>query len=151
MKNNFIEEILEIMPSLPRILRLNLERDVFKPPLHSFHKGLAPHHMAIMKFVQIEGRPYVGDICEFSKISKAQMTNSIDKLLSLGMVIREPDPNDRRKISISLTEKGKSTIDNLDSIIHDRMRDKLSQLSDDDLKKLAEALKYLVTTLEKLI
>jgi len=151
MKSSYIEEIIEIMPSLPRILRLNLERDVFKSPLQSFHKGLAPHHMAIMKFVQIEGRPYVGDICEFSRISKAQMTNSIDKLITLGMVIREPDLHDRRKISIILTEKGKNAVDNLDAIIHERMREKLSQLSDDELMKLAEVLKYLVTTLEKLI
>ena len=78
------------------------------------------------------------------------MTNSIDKLISLGMVTREPDPNDRRKITITLTDKGQNAVAKLDAVISERMREKLSQLSDDELKKVAEALKYLVTTLEKL-
>jgi DNA-binding MarR family transcriptional regulator len=150
MKSSYIEKIIEIMPSLPRVMRFNLERDVVKPPLQSFHQGLAPHHMAIMKFVQLERRPHIGEICEFSRISKAQMTNSIDKLISLGMVAREPDPDDRRKITITLTDKGQNAVAKLDAVINERMREKLSQLSDNELKKVAEALKYLVTTLEKL-
>lgn len=151
MKTRYIEEIIDLLPSLPRVLRLSMQRYVIKPPLKSFHKGLAEHHMVIMKFVQVEGRPHIGEISEFSKISKAQMTNSIDKLISLGMVNREPDPHDRRKISIVLTEKGKSTVAQLDAVINERMKERLSKLSDDELKKTAEALRYLVTTFEKLI
>jgi DNA-binding MarR family transcriptional regulator len=105
----------------------------------------------IMKFIEVEGRPHVGEICKFSRISKAQMTKSIDKLISLGMVNREPDPYDRRKICVSLTEKGQSAVARLDAVINERMKERLSQLSDYELKKMADSLRYLVTTFEKLI
>ncbi len=151
MKTKYIEEIIRLLPALPRVIRLSLQKGVIKPPLASYHKGLAEHHMVIMKFVEVEGRPHISEISEFSKISKAQMTSSIDKLILLGMVAREPDPDDRRKICIVLTEKGRSAVAQLDAIINERMKESLSQLSDLELKKTAEALKYLVTTFEKLI
>jgi DNA-binding MarR family transcriptional regulator len=150
MKNNINDENITLIPSLVRSLRLCFEKDVVKPSLHLSGEDLSPHHFQIMKFVDIEGHPYIGEISEESKISKAQMTNSIDKLVSLGMIIRIPDTRDRRKICLELTEKGKSVVTRMDAIVNQHMKKKLSKLSDAELSELWRALEYLITTFKKL-
>jgi len=78
------------------------------------------------------------------------MTQSIDKLIGMGMVEREPDTKDRRKISIRLTQQGRDTVERLDKIMKDFVRDKLTVLSDDELDKLAESFHYIAKTFSKL-
>jgi DNA-binding MarR family transcriptional regulator len=52
-------------------------------------------------------------------IGKSTVTATIDSLENKGMVVRESDPNDRRKQWISLTQKGES--------YHDELIDKITE------------------------
>jgi DNA-binding MarR family transcriptional regulator len=71
------------------------------------------------------------------------MTLFIDKLIKLGLVERLPDVSDRRIINISLTEKGKLVLDDARVLIADNIRQKLSGLSDEEVKELALSLRRL--------
>ena len=53
----------------------------------------------------------ITDISRQLNISKQQMTNIIDKLVSAGYVSKEPDPKDRRRLVINITAKGKKLLD----------------------------------------
>lgn len=82
-------------------------------------------------------------------ISKAQMTHSIYRLSGLGMVERRHDMKDRRKINVRLTVKGRNTIENADAVLRKRIREKLSNIEDEELERLVHALNYLVVMFEK--
>ena len=150
MRSKGLEEAADLLFRLPRVMRMSLEREIFKPPLKAINGNLAPHHMFIMKIVDEEGRLYISEIGDMASISKAQMTDSVDKLTSFGLLERVPDPADRRKIGIILTEKGKSTLAKFDAAMRKRMIDSLSWLQGEELTKLLDALKYLVATFEKI-
>ncbi|HZS94228.1 MAG TPA: MarR family transcriptional regulator [Chloroflexota bacterium] len=47
------------------------------------------------------------------RVSSGTMTNRIDQLERVGMVVRAPDPNDRRGLLVELTPKGLETVDAL--------------------------------------
>ncbi|MGD9142881.1 MAG: MarR family transcriptional regulator [Dehalococcoidia bacterium] len=151
MKNNSIEQVTDLLFRLPRIMKGSLEREVFKPPLHSIDSRLSPHHMMIMKIVDEEGMLNISEIGDTAMISKAQMTQSIDKLTSLGMLERQADPTDRRKTWIVLTDKGREAVEFLDKAIKERMTGLLSALDDKELERTLESLKYLIATFERFI
>jgi DNA-binding MarR family transcriptional regulator len=104
----------------------------------------------IMKMLHESGTLYSSEIGDGISIAKPQMTHSIDKLIGLGMVERQPDTKDRRKINIRLTQKGRDTVDRLDRIMKDFLSDKLSVFSDDELEKLAESFNYIAETFLRL-
>ena len=150
MRSDNIEETIDLLFRLPRIMRRSMERNIFVPPLKSLGDHLAPHHMAIMKLLDDEGTLCVGEIGDMIKVAKAQMTHSIDKLTSLKMIERVPDTVDRRKTGVRLTEEGKQLIAKIDRAVKRRMKESLSQLGDEEMSRFLESLKYLTTTFDKL-
>lgn len=149
MRNDNIEEAINLLSRLPRTIRKSMEHDVFKPLLHSIHRNLSPHHMVILKIVDEEGMLHISEIGDTAMISKAQMTQSIDKLTSLGMLERVSDPRDRRKTSIVITKKGEKALATFDTAVKKRMIETLSWLSDDELIKMMDSLQFILKTIEK--
>lgn len=150
MKNQHLDRVIESMIQIPTVMHRKLHRELFKVVLQKFGMDMAPHHLMIMKELKESGTLYSSEIGDAISIAKPQMTQSIDKLIGMGMVEREPDTKDRRKISIRLTQQGKETMERLDNIMKSFMRDKLAVLSDDELKKLAESFNYIAQTFSKL-
>jgi len=52
-------------------------------------------------------------LAEQAAVSRATMTGLVDTLERDGMVTRKPDPNDRRMLSVELTEHGVAFLENL--------------------------------------
>jgi len=150
MGNKHLDQVIESMVRIPPIIHRKLHRELFKVVLQQFGADIAPHHLMIMKELQESGTLHSSEIGDAISIAKPQVTNSIDKLIELGIVERETDTKDRRKISISLTQKGRDTVERLDRIMKDFVRDKLTVLSDDELGKLAESFNYIAETFLKL-
>ena len=151
MRNQNVEDATDLLFRLPRIMRGSLQREVFRPPLQLIDERLSPHHMMIMKIVDEEGMLNISEIGDTAMISKAQMTQSIDKLTSLGMLERQADPTDRRKTWIIITDKGKEAVEFLDEAIKERMTEFLAKLKDEELEKTLESLKYLINTFERFL
>lgn len=84
-------------------------------------------------------------------MSKPQMTKEIDKLIEMGFVERIPDKKDRRIINISLTEKGTEFLDKFTENRRLIMKQRLSILSEEDLKILSESLSNIVKVISKLV
>lgn len=150
MENQRLDRVIESMIQIPPIMHRKLHRELFKVVLQQFGMDIAPHHLMIMKELKESGTLHSSEIGDAISIAKPQMTNSIDKLIGLGMVERETDTGDRRKISIRLTQQGQDTVERLDKIMKELVSDKLSVLSDDELDKLAESFNYIAETFSKL-
>jgi len=150
MENKRLDHVIESMIRIPPIVHRKLHRELFKVVLQQFGIDIAPHHLMIMKELQESGTLHSSEIGDAISIARPQMTQSIDKLIEMGMVERETNTEDRRKISIRLTQKGQETIKRLDNVMKDSVSAKLIVLSDDELDKLAESFNYIAETLLKL-
>lgn len=150
MQNELLERVIESMVRTSPIIRRKLQREVFKTVMQRFGADMGPHHLMILLVLQEYISLNSSEICDETAIAKPQMTQSIDKLITLGMVERHPDTKDRRKINITLTPKGRDTVERLDRIMADVVRVKLSVLSDDELETLAGAFNTIADTFAKL-
>ena len=78
-------------------------------------------------------------------VGKSAMTQSINKLVSFGLVSKEVDKSDRRSSRIYLTEKGKSIVPELDKVFEEFIELHTSSFTD----KEQEQLEVLLTKLMK--
>lgn len=83
-------------------------------------------------------------------ISKPNMTAVIDKLITDGYVKRDQNPEDRRVVDISITEKGRRYITNSKEEARESVRKRLSTMSEDDISTLYTSLENIRVILMKL-
>lgn len=76
--------------------------------------GLRQGEFDVLSALRRSGPPYTLIPSELSAVlmmSRAGMTNRLDRLEAAGLVVRSMDPADRRSFRISLTERGLEVID----------------------------------------
>jgi DNA-binding MarR family transcriptional regulator len=102
--------------------------------------NLSRLHVHIMNIVSEENALPISEIAKRVLIPKSQMTLLINQLDSAGMVARKPGPDDRRVSEISLTARGRTTINQLVEILKNSVREKLSYLNEEELVELSRLL-----------
>lgn len=76
--------------------------------------GLTRGMFDVLATLRRAGRPYELTPKELSAslmLSGAGMTNRLDRLQSLELIVRLPEPTDRRSLRIALTKKGREFVD----------------------------------------
>lgn len=76
--------------------------------------GLRPGEFDVLATLRRSGPPYTlmpSQLARTLMLSRAGMTNRLDRLESAGFVRRELDPADRRSFRVQLTDSGYETVD----------------------------------------
>lgn len=76
------------------------------------------------------------------------MTNRIDRLAAKGLVVRGPDPSDRRGVLVRLTDSGRELADAALTSLLKNERELLAALPDQRLAELADLLRELTVQFE---
>lgn len=75
-------------------------------------RSVSPRHdislsqVSVLKRLQREGPHTVADLARLDKITHQSVTVSVDALAGRGIVRRVPDPDDRRRKLVSITDDG---------------------------------------------
>lgn len=111
-----IREFPEIDPSVEAVVsRIDkLSRYVNK----SMAESLARHELTegeykVLVKLRLAGDPQrlsPGELSEMLMLSTGAMTNRLDRLEERGLVVRRPDPRDRRGILVELTSRGQEVL-----------------------------------------
>jgi DNA-binding MarR family transcriptional regulator len=83
-------------------------------------------------------------------LQKGSLTSMIDALEREELVCRRGDPGDRRKILVSLTEKGKVYREWFTEELEKNYSEVLNKLAEEDIAAYRESLKTMLDTLKKL-
>jgi DNA-binding MarR family transcriptional regulator len=76
--------------------------------------GLKPGWLDVLGALRRSGEPYrltPTRLSEEALISTAGMTNRLDRLEAAGLIVRLPDPDDRRGVLVELTPEGLELVD----------------------------------------
>jgi DNA-binding MarR family transcriptional regulator len=128
-----------------RVSRLARELEARLEPLYREH-GLEGGWHDVLATLRRQGPPYrlrVTDLTDATMLTSSGTTKRLDKLEQAGLVVREPDPNDRRGTLISLTDAGLAAIDatTADHLANERRL--LATLTADEQALLADLLRKL--------
>lgn len=80
------------------------------------------------------------ELADLSRVTRATMTGLIDTLERDGLVKREPDPDDRRMMSVTLTEKARTLMQQILPAHFQRMAALMKPLTEVERKTLVDLL-----------
>lgn len=118
----------------------NWLRDLHLPLVKK--KGMQLQHYNILRIVrgQFPGCISPGEIKDVVLDKGVDITRLVDKLVTSGFVHRETCPENRRKVNISLTEKGATVLKELDKALEE-VNEKLAQrLTPEEAENLSNLL-----------
>jgi len=128
-----------------RISRLAREIEARLEPVYREH-GLEPGWHDILATLRRHGPPFQlrpTDLTNASMLTSSGTTKRLDKLEQAGLIVRKPDPADRRGTIITLTERGRELIDALTEAHLANEREILGTLSEADQRRLGDLLRKL--------
>lgn len=89
-------------------------------------------------------------ICSIMSILPSSGSTLVDKCVKSDLVQRETNPSDRRKVTISLTTKGRKTIENELNKQYRLLEEAFVYLSDKDKKKMSQDIESLAGILKEI-
>lgn len=92
--------------------------------------GLTPSQLIVLQIVAREGKPGAGAIAEAARLSQATVTALLDKLEARGLVIRNRGSQDRRRVSVELTQEGRRALADMPDVLQDRFAARFENLAD---------------------
>jgi DNA-binding MarR family transcriptional regulator len=130
---------------LSRITRLARHLDRARRTAFADH-GLEPWEFDVLSALRRTGPPYQlspGQLLTQTLVTSGTMTNRIDRLAAKGLVVRGPDPSDRRGVLVRLTDAGRELADAALVGLLKNERELLAALSPERLGELADLLRTL--------
>ncbi|MFK0385232.1 MarR family winged helix-turn-helix transcriptional regulator [Agrobacterium sp. NPDC090273] len=113
--------------------------------------GLSSSAFDVLATLRRAGAPYQlspGDLLAMTMVSSGTMTNRIDQLEKAGLVERVHNPQDRRSVLISLTDKGFSVVEDAVNAHVDNQHRLLAPLDEKEQAALDTLLKRFLREFE---
>jgi DNA-binding MarR family transcriptional regulator len=132
-----------------RLSRLARRLDLARREAFTEH-AMETWEFDVLAALRRAGRPYrlsPGALIRETLVTSGTMTNRVDRLARRGLVVRSPDPHDRRGVLVGLTADGKRAVDAAFEALLARERGLLAELEPADAQRLAELLKALMAPL----
>lgn len=113
--------------------------------------GLRQGEFDVLTALRRSGPPYTlipSELSDMLMMSRAGMTNRIDRLAVAGYVERTLDPADRRSFRVTLTPKGRQVIDETMTDHAATLQHLTGDLPESEMATLTTALRHLLHTLQ---
>lgn len=104
---------------------------------------LSMGQLKAMLALQAHGPQSVGRLGDALGIAEPSASLLVDKLAEKGLVVRERDADDRRRMIVTPTPTGRDVIGRLQRSRDERLVELLTGLEDDELRSLSHALRGL--------
>ena len=101
-------------------------------------------HYATLAALEEFGPDSQSGLSDRTGIYRSDLVATINELTARGLVVRAPDPADRRRNAITLTPEGRRRLKHLDALIADAEAEFLAPLPEADRAELIRILKLVV-------
>ena len=139
-------ELLQELRDTERLLlRVSwLEQRRFAQDLAQF--GLTLPQFVALRAIRREKQPTMTTLADETLQRCATMTGIVDRLVKMGLVVRQRDPEDRRRVLVELTATGSELMQRVRLSREQRLRETLVHLPDGDAPELLRLLKLYLRT-----
>lgn len=111
--------------------------------MHHEPLGLTQNQLAVLGDLMREGSIGLKRLAEIEQVQPPAITRTVNSLVELGLVLREPDPEDGRRAEVRLTERAREVV-LADRDHRDRwLRERLDTLTEKERRVLAQAVEIL--------
>lgn len=139
------------MQVLSRVTRLARHLDRARRRAFTTHQ-LETWEFDVLSALRRAGAPYElspGRLLHEMLVTSGTMTNRVDRLVARGLVVRRPDPADRRGVLVRLSPAGRTVVDAALEALLCSERELLAELSVTDRDRLASLLRVVVSRFDR--
>jgi DNA-binding MarR family transcriptional regulator len=129
------EQILALLPVLRQWVTARVQSS-------GAHRGLSLRQYAALHGIR-QGASSPGELARLWQVTPAVLTGIVDRLESRGLVRREPDPMDRRRLRLALTEDGLEASLEVERALTNDLSVQLAMLSPEEQAELGRSLDLL--------
>lgn len=141
MKEKLIRRIIELRRQVNRVIR---ERT-----LDSWVKlSLTIPQLKSLFYISRHGKVNPSGLASGIRVTPANVTGIVDRLVEQGLLTRTPDPDDRRISWLTVTDKGKILISDLREGRAKEMHEILDKLTEEELLIVARGFELLARAAE---
>jgi len=90
----------------------------------------------------------VNQLIEILGVDKSTVSKSVEKLVKIGIVVRENDPEDRRSIILRLSDKGQTVFNEFEGRATAYFEEVVADIPDNQREQIIEGLQYLTQALK---
>ena len=108
-------------------------------------KGVSPARWRVLVNL-IDGDMFVSELVKNTLFEQSRVTKIVDQLVKDNLVIRQPDKQDRRRVKVRLTNKGRDLTVPLIEAAKTHEASVLSELPPHDRETFRSTLRYFVRT-----
>ncbi|HEY3337547.1 MAG TPA: MarR family transcriptional regulator [Propionicimonas sp.] len=137
--------------SLSRISRLAKHLDRARRDAFAAHE-LEVWEFDVLAALRRQGRPYVlspGELIRATLSTSGTMTNRVNRLEARGLVIRQPNHDDRRGVLVKLTDEGRDRVQQALADLLAYERKVLAAIEPEEREELAVLLRRLLAPFER--
>ena len=102
--------------------------------------GLSPSQQSALAVIANHGPLTLGALAEHERVAPPSITKVVSKLECDGLVIRTPDPHDRRVCRVEISPEGAALLEEVRRRKTAWLTARITQLSPDHQRRLADAL-----------
>ncbi|MCD9624777.1 MarR family winged helix-turn-helix transcriptional regulator [Rhabdothermincola salaria] len=113
--------------------------------------GLRFIDFSVLRVLDLAGEPHelsAGELADLTLRSTGGITQIVDRLAAAGLVVRRPDPSDRRRVVVGLTDAGLDLVRRAQQAYARERARVLAPLDDAELARLDDAVGRLIDVLE---
>ncbi|MEC0177705.1 MarR family transcriptional regulator [Paenibacillus favisporus] len=133
-KDRVSPELASLQQEMVRELRQNSTRAVMFHQLISERLGLNATDHKCLDYLNQAGPVTAGQLAQLTGLTTGAVTSVIDRLEQAGYVIRDKDPNDRRRVVVKPVPEGSASISPLFQSIMQSTLEIVSQYTEQELQ-----------------
>ncbi|HZG28322.1 MAG TPA: MarR family transcriptional regulator [Ensifer sp.] len=130
-------QLVDLISGVNRKIEQAIEADL-KP------RGLAIEQYRVLRALKTDNGMPMGDLAARVFVDSPTLTKIIDKMVASADVYRGPDPNDRRRVLIFISDKGAALLADLLIFGEDAERSLIEHIGDQRAGELQEMLSLLL-------
>ncbi len=112
-------------------------------------RGLSWAQMMVLRQLLYRGPCTVSEVARHLGVTRAAASQVVDRLVEQGLVAREEDPRDRRQKRITLSQEGRTLMDEATQAHRRWTQDLLASLTPQEREQVRQALQVLEAALER--
>jgi MarR family transcriptional regulator for hemolysin len=136
-------EVLDVVPLAMRAIRAQLRE-------HGAREVSVPHFRTLTYLDRHVGTS-LSEVAEHIGVSLPSMSSLVDGLVTQGLVIRETHPEDRRRMTLTLTERGRTTLRTAREATARDLEQRLGKLAANERATVIEAMQVLRRVFTKVV
>jgi MarR family transcriptional regulator, organic hydroperoxide resistance regulator len=109
-------------------------------------EGVSVEQWRVLKVISQHGGLTMREMARMLSLHHPTLTKIVDKMVAEALVYRVPDPDDRRKIRIFISEKGKGVLQQQNERVGDHQVKVEDQHGPDEVRKLKAMLEQFISS-----